>query len=536
MRKSLVFIVLAAVCLLPVASGAAKPKPGKLPLVAVFGFLASGGAPVSLEITAAVLDQLAKTRQVETLSFNPELPNIIRAVMEHRLSKDMIDEAWDPKNAVRIAGTLQAQYALCLKGDVADNKVTVTLDLIKTPSGGQWTSTAESGIVAGGGQNRSRSNAISTAASSVVSQIMLEAFGDTEPILSLKPPVETPTPAVETSAPPMTPTPAISTETPASPPAGKAAEAPPQKPIEVRDINAEYSQELKQVDVYVAKNDLRSAAMELRKAVNLAPDKPTARLRLAGIYADLAMNAEAIDECKRALLFDKDNAAIHSLLVKLYLADSASAEAAGECTELIRLDPQNMEARITLGDILWNQAKVDEALHTYQEAAKQDPKNATAHGRLQKLYAARKMYPQALEQILAAKVPSAEAEPDASKRYAALSQVIRDEFVSVQDKLEAARGDFDQGKITREDYYQDCKDSTSRIEALAGYLSTQTAPSDYREAHSHGVLAASLLAQAGGYLVSYLETEKQYYKDQASLLQSEAKTEIDIYAKAFAKS
>jgi len=529
MRKSLVFIVLAAVCLLPVASGAAKPKPGKLPLVAVFGFLPSGGAPVSLEITAAVVDQLAKTGQVETLSFNPELPNITRALMEHRLSKEMVDNAWEPKNAARIAGTLQAQYALCLKGSVADSKVTVTLDFVKAPSGGQWTSTAESDIVAGGGQNRSRNNAISTAASSVVSQIMIEAFGDTEPILPLKP-------AAVTSAPPMTPTPAISTETPASPPAEKAAEAPPRKPIEVRDINAEYNQSMKQVDVYVAKNDLRSAAMELRKAVNLAPDKPTARLRLAGIYADLGMNAEAIDECKRALLFDKDNAAIHSLLVKLYLADSASTEAAGECAELIRLDPQNMEARITLGDILWNQAKVDEALHTYQEAAKQDPKNATAHGRLQKLYAARKMYPQALEQIMALKVPSAETEPDASKRYAALSEVILSEFTSVRDKLEAARRDFDQGKIAREDYYQDCKDSTSRIEALAGYLSTQTAPSDYREAHSHGVLAASLLAQAGGYLVSYLETEKQYYKDQASLLQSEAKTEIDTYAKAFAKT
>lgn len=528
MRKFLVVIVLAAVCLLPVVSGAAKPDPGKPPLVVVFGFLPSGGAPVSLEITAAVLDQLAKTGQVETISFNPDLPNITRALMERRLSKDVVDNAWEPKNAARIAGTLQAQYAVCLKGSVVDNKVTVTLDLVKAPSGGQWTSKAESEIIAGGAQTRARSNAISTAASSVVSQIMLEAFADSEPILLPKPAVESPTPApaAATPAASVTPTPAVSTNTP---------DTPPRKPVEVRDVTAEYNQSMKQVDVYLAKNDLRSAAVELRHAVNLDPRKAVTRLRLAGIYADLGMSAEAIDECKRALLFSKDDPAIHSLLVKLYLANSAFTDAAGECEELIRLDPQNTEARITLGDIYWNQAKVDEALHTYQEAVKQDPKNATAHGRLQKLYAARKMYAQALEQMMALKVPSAEAEPDASKRYAALSEVILSEFASVRDKLDAARRDFDQGRITREDYYQDCKEATSQIEALAGYLSTQTAPSDYREAHSHGVLATSLLAQAGGYLVSYLETEKAHYRDQASLLQSEAKTEIDTYAKAFAR-
>jgi hypothetical protein len=88
----------------------------------------------------------------------------------------------------------------------------------------------------------------------------------------------------------------------------------------------------------------------------------------------------------------------------------------------------------------------------------------------------------------------------------------------------------------REDYYKECKDATSRIEALASFLSTQTAPASFKEAHSHGVLAVSLLAQAGGYLVSYLETEKQYYQDQAVLLQDEAKTELSLFSGAVAKT
>ena len=87
----------------------------------------------------------------------------------------------------------------------------------------------------------------------------------------------------------------------------------------------------------------------------------------------------------------------------------------------------------------------------------------------------------------------------------------------------------------REDYYQECKDITDRIEALASYLSTQTAPDGYKDIHSHGVLAVSLLAQASGYMVSYFETEKQYYMEQATLLQNEAKTEMGTFAQGFSK-
>jgi len=553
MRKSLALLLISFVCFSTSPAGAAKPKAEKPPVLVVFGFTQSGGAPVGLEITVAVLDQVAKSRRFDIMTFNPDMPAITRAILEHRLSEETLNDAWNPKNAAVIAGVLNAQYALCIKGSALSENATVTLDLMKVSGGSHWTATAESAIAANEGsrQTVTRKNAISTAGSSAVSQIMLQAFESTEPLLPERPSVQpepatapavsetpTPEPAVSVEPPPITtPTPAP-TEKPAEPASGGPKPAPAQAPTppETRDIAAEYGSVIKQVDADAGKGDLRAAIFGLRRAINLMPTDPKPRLRIAGMYTDLGMTAEAIDECTRALDVAGNNAEIRKLLVRLYLAAGAYDKAADQCREIVRFDPKNLEAQISLGDILWNQAKIDEALHVYQDAVKLDSANMTARGRLQKLYAARKMYPQAIEQLLAMKVPSADAEPDAGKRYAALAKVIRDEFGAVRDLLASARKDFDQGNITREEYYQESKDMVGRIEALAGHLSTQTAPSEYREAHSHGVLATSLLTQAGGYVVSYLETEKQYYRDQASLLLAEANAEMDTYAKAVMKS
>ena len=64
------------------------------------------------------------------------------------------------------------------------------------------------------------------------------------------------------------------------------------------------------------------------------------------------------------------------------------------------------------------------------------------------------------------------------------------------------------------------------MEALADYLTRQTAPRAYKDVHARGLLAASLLAQAGGDMISYFETEQQHYLEDADLLRIEAETEM----------
>ena len=497
MNRYIVFIpVVVIILMLAVGASSAQSKPLVITFVK---------APTDPEIASVTAEQFRKTDRVDVLAFNPNLPAVVRAVMENHITQDIVNGASDPKNAMQLAGALGAQYVLQIKGTVADSKVDVTLELLKVPSGGRWETTMGSNIQPGGPRPAlNRSNAILTAAGSAVSQIVILAF----------------TQGALTSANPQTNESTITL--PAAPIASEDAGT-------ARDIVAEYVELIKQVDAYVIKRDLPNAIVTLRKAINLEPDKSAPRLRLAQIYMDMGMMAEAVEECNRALLFQSNDLAVYNQLAKLYIANGAPAEAAAQCKEIVRLDPQNIDARLTLGDLYWNQAKLDDAMNTYQEVVKLAPENPAPHERLQRLYAARKMYTPALEHLLQARLLSAGTGLDDAGRYRIIAQLMQDEFNVVVGKLKAVSG------MSREDYYQECKDATNRIDALASFLSTQTAPGDYKGAHSHGVLGVSLLAQTSGYMVSYLETEKRSYIDQAKQFQTEAETEMRLFSGAVLK-
>jgi len=490
---------------LPVGA-AARETPIRPPAPLVLAFAVADENLVSdSEVVASVIEQLRASERVDVLAFSPDLPTVARAVMERRLTRDLVNKASDPQRAVQIASVLGAAYALRI-GGLVTTKVTVDLELLKSPGGGRWIASAESDIAEGAGQVKTinRTNAISTAASSAVSQIVILAFGHGGSIQQTWPAVQ----------------------------AASRREALESERTAPRDPAAEYAQIMKQVDAHAAKGDLPSAITELRRAINLKPEEVALRVRLAGMYADLGMSAEAIDECRRALLFSKDDASVYKLLSKLYLDKGALPEAAEQLREIIRLEPQNVDVRLSLGDLYWNLGKVDDAAKEFVEAAKSAPDNPGPHERLYKLFAARNMYGPALEHLAQARLAGGPPGRDKASAYRITARIVEDEFSSVLGKLKSAREDFQFDKIGREAYYSECKDAVNRIEALLDYLTGQTVPREYKDAHSHAVLATSLLAQAGGYLISYLETEKSYYMEQAGLLQSEAATELALYSKA----
>ena len=515
MKRFLPLVLAAAVILSPAAAMSATRPPAKgLPLAVAFANpVGDDQAPSNPEAVAAVIEQLRSLGQLDVLPFNRDLPVVTRAMAERRLDQQILNQASDPRKAIQIAAALGAQYALGIQGSVAGSKITILVQLLKVPGGERWVSAAESEIAQGvGREDLNRSNAISTAASSAVSQLVIGAFGQ-EALLSPTPPAT----GAKTARP------------------ADAAPAP-RKTEEIRDSAAEYAKLIRQAETHAEERDLPSAIMDLRQAINLKPDGPAPRVKLARIYSDMGMTAEALDECKRALLFNKDSLELRDMLVKLYMAGGSLAEAAEQSREIVRLDPNNVDARLALGDLYWNQDRIEDAASTYEEAAKLAPQSPAPHERLQRLYAARKMYAQALEHLLRARMLAAGAQSaDSGQRYKIIARIIQDEFGAVAGKLETAGGDYAGDRIDREGYYKECKDATSRIDSLAAFLSDQTAPRSYREAHSHALLAVSLLAQAAGYMVSYLETEKQYYAEQAALLRSEAKTELNLFAAAIRK-
>lgn len=507
MKRIIILLMIIAVGL-PCVAGAAKKnvQPAEKPVVVVFGMLTGDKTMSGNDIVAsAALQQLSAVDKFQIVLFNPGLPVIARAIIEKRLPSDALTKTTDPKIAAKIAGIMNAPYALCVfcsitppkaQGDKSmGDDVVVILDLTKL-AGGNWVSKSGSRAQYSIGTKPEDiiSMAASTAASGAVSGLVVQAFGEDAPFF-----------------------------TPAEPYAPVAE--PVQVTVVTRNIDVEFAQSVSEADAALATHDTVTAIAALRKAINLKSDQMQPRIKLANAYFDLGMTSDAADECKRALLFNKDDIALHNMLAKLYIATGSLADAAAQCNEIVRLDPKNVDARLSLGDTHWNQGHMTEAESSYREAATIAPKNPKPHEKLRKLYVARKKYALALDEFVQYKVLSGASSNDA------VAEVVQDEFDEVLGKLDSADSDYKHVKMVREDYYQECKDLGTRVDALDAFVSRQDIPDNFKSAYPHAVLAISLVQQANGYLISFLETEKSYYSEQADLLRNEAKTEFGLFSR-----
>jgi len=501
-RKLVVVLALLSV-LFSSSAGVCAPAEERPIILVIAGPAGEAESPSDPDVVSAVKAFLMDWGRLEMLTFEAEHPTIARSVVEGKLKQDAVRRASEPRNAVEIAHAVGATYALIVHGSIVEDKVGIALQLFEARGSGQWTAGAESRVAQGRGpiQNRNRKNAISTAASAAVSQLAVLAEGPLAQPISNTPEEYTP------------PRPAPPVETPES-----------------RDLVAEYTSHMRKAETYSRRGDVPNVIYELRQAVNIEPSTVSVRIKLANTYASLGMVEKAIDECRRVLLFKPDDASIYNVLAELYLANGAAEEAAAQYRAIARLDPEDVQARIDLGNVYWNQGKLDDAAAAYEEAARIDPGNAASHERLYKLYSARKDHAAALEHLSLSKTLEDGAR-DATDRYGILAGIVREEFDAILGKLDASRDDYVARKLTREDYYKECRDASLRAEGLAKFLSDQKVPEEYKASHAHGVLAVSLLSQSGGLLLSYLETDKQAYADQSQLLRIEARSELDLFGK-----
>jgi len=512
--KKFSILVLITIFLMPCAVNAAKRKPAAKgepmpkPVVVLLGAGAENDAKSIDQMTVnAVASQLTALGNIDLIVFKADLPAVKRAMMENRLTQQSLESISDPKIIMQITNMLDADYALRVVGSImpaydliagakvpAGSEAVVILDLYKS-SGEHWSSRKSSRIASGPGptQDAKERLAIGTAASAVVSDAGIRILGQ-DAFLT----------------------------------ASMIAPRPAPSSVIVRDVESDYLQAIARAQNYSQEHDTPNAVVELKRAINLKPTDSAARLRLARVYLDARMPSEAINECKRALLLKPNDAAVSNLLVKLYLENGSLADAAAICREIVRLNPSNIDARLLLGDILWNQSKIVEAEKAYKEVAELSPDNPVPHENLRKLYLARKMYASALNQLFQFKLITATAK-SAEARDAVAARMIRDEFRDTIDEITAAEQDYQLGKIKREDYYAESKNFALRITALDNFVAGQSASSAYKQAYPHMSLAISLLEQANASTITFLETEKPNYAEQATLLRAEARTESGLY-------
>jgi Flp pilus assembly protein TadD len=476
-------------------------------LLAVFGVPAdSKAADSESAAVTSVVQQIAATGRFRMMTFSTALPVVARSIAEKRLPMDTEAKVADPNFAIQVAQLMGASYALCIvrsvtpvpssdPGTPSGMKVVVKLTLIKS-GGKRWASEADSTIPhkVGTKDEASVAFASSSAATTAVSALMARAFGSVAPV-------------IPTSVSPLE---AVTTVT-----------------MPERNIDSEYEQSMKDVERYISDKDSANAVVELKKAISLKPTKSQPRIELLNLYTKLGMTASARDECKRALLFDRDNLVLHQILAKMSISAGMLVDAEAQCREMIRLDPKNAEAYVTLGDLCWNQAKPDDAESAYKEAAVLDPASPSPHDKLHKLDLARKKYSVAMDELLQYKLLSTGS--DASARDLAVARAVEDEFNQIIGKLNAADDDYRHGITAKDDYYQESKDLETRLDAFDKFVSTQVVPDSMKDAYSHAEYAVSLIEQANSSAISYLQTQKKSDSDQAALYRNEARTEFALY-------
>lgn len=516
MRRLLTFVLAAVILVLPMASMSAGNDGKKLPVLLVFvGQVGHDPVAIDQKIADQVVERFVALGNTEVLAYNPDLPSLRLAVARKKLTQEIVDKPSDSGSVAKIVAATGVDYALRIEAAVKDGQATVALEMFRHRDKGHWVKMGAGAVPQGPGAEGSmaRKNAVANAISSAFSQITIQAFG--QDVADKAGSAMESVAAKERVA---------QTE--------KPAEAKPAQPQpETRNIAEEYKKAVALADGCIAGKDLPGAVMALRSAINLDPMNPAPRGKLAAVYVSLGLTPLAIDEYRRAIAVSPNDVGIRTRLAQLLSENGMLDEASSELGAATRLDPKNVQSLLELGDLYWNQSKVDEATKAYESAASLEPANPLPHEKLYKLNLARRMYKPAIEQLILSKEAAGGVSADPASKYKALAEVAQDEFDAVLGKLISSRADFDAGKMPREDFYQECRDFAARSDALSAYLTAQSVPDASRKVYSHAVLAASLLAQASSNMVSFFETEKDHYLEQASILQKEAKTEYDTFAK-----
>lgn len=88
---------------------------------------------------------------------------------------------------------------------------------------------------------------------------------------------------------------------------------------------------------------------------------------------------EAIEEHKRAVLYDSQSSLLRLELSRLYINKGLMEKAVAQCVEAIALDRKNIEALLTLGGIYSAQNKTELAVEQYKRVLAIDTQNLNAY-------------------------------------------------------------------------------------------------------------------------------------------------------------
>lgn len=288
-------------------------------------------------------------------------------------------------------------------------------------------------------------------------------------------------------------------------PAAKAPDLAPVLPL------------LAQGDSAMDGGDLVSAISFYRQAINGVPLSVVPRLKLAQAYQKSGLNDKALDEAKRAVEISPEDDSLQKFLAQMDQDSGNSDGSLARTRALVERDPANAVAHSDLAEALWNSGDLRGAETEYQTAKKLSP--ATDHladAHLAQLYAAQGRYDDSLDALKAA----------GGEGYPLALKIVRSRSETLSSTIDASRGAFAKGRITREQFYDTAKKTSADAQALADFVSQLKPLPAYKLSHLHRVLSANLLAQEAATLVSMIETGSDATAATVSDLDKSAMTEM----------
>jgi tetratricopeptide (TPR) repeat protein len=243
------------------------------------------------------------------------------------------------------------------------------------------------------------------------------------------------------------------------------------------------------------------------------------------------MYDEALAQLIRVADSDPGNQEALKTIAEVYDAKGTPLETMALYQKLVAEKPEDAKLRAALGDLLWKKAKIDDAIKSYEAAEALDPKNIDVHDKLARCYAAKSQFDNSVKQLDL--IATLDPKPDPATvvaRYSALMAVVENEIKSISSQFDQGATAYANEEHTREQYYEMIRGLTARTDTLTRFLDKISTPPGSATAHSHRILACSLLSQAGDSLMAFLETNKPDRQTESQLYLSEAKQELSLAA------
>ena len=121
------------------------------------------------------------------------------------------------------------------------------------------------------------------------------------------------------------------------------------------------------------KNQYEQATSQFQKSLDLAPSFPAPRLMLSMVLLRQGRLDDSINESKKVIEFDPDNALAHNVLGSAYMAKDMHEEGISELNKAIDLDPGLVDAHVKKGFYSLGQGRMKDAESQFKSAVEIAP-------------------------------------------------------------------------------------------------------------------------------------------------------------------